>query len=353
MFSFRTSPSPRRPAFTLIELLVVIAIIAVLIALLVPAIQKVREAASKTKCANNLRQIGLALHNFEGVRQAFPPSSVQNPGSAQFAGLQEFLKVGAAGTSGNDYAKHCFLTIILPYIEQGNVLQASGISFDFRKDWYDPANRAACSTRIPTFECPSSPGGHLVNPMLEPVTYGTDWVPATSDYMAVNRGNNRAAIWTAMGLDYPGDVGIRAVLGSNVYTRALEVTDGLSNTIMLAEAAARPARWQFGKQIEVQATSGGTAYMNGPWGYSGNDIAVDGSFPASHPTSPGGTLTDPAYVSSSCQINCTNQGEIYAFHASGANVVMGDGSVRFLNTGISLSLLQKLCARGDGYPLGE
>src|SRR5205823_512774 len=111
-------------------------------------------------------------------------------------------------------------------------------------------------------------------------------------------GNNRAAIWTAMGLAYPGEDGIKGVLGSNVQTAFLAVSDGLSNTIMLAEQAARPQSWKFGVR-QPDPT-----FMNGPWAHSGNDIAVDGSNPQNHPTNPGGTLTDPNYVPTACRINC-------------------------------------------------
>ena len=336
----------RRAGFTLIELLVVIAIIAILIALLLPAVQRVREAAARTQCQNNLKQIGLALHNYLGERKKFPPSSVQLPnGSANVNStntIQEFLKVGASGANGQDYAKHCFLSIILPHIEQGNVLKQNGIPFDFRKDWFDPANRLAGSSHIPIFECPSCPTKHEVNPMLEPGTYGAGWIPATSDYMAVNRGNNRPAIWTALGLNYPTDEGIKGVLCSNAYTHMGQITDGLSNTIMVAEQAGRPEGWRFGKKDANQPT-----FMNGAWGHSGNDCAVDGSNAA------GNTLTNPADVPGACSINCNNQGEIYAFHSQGANVCLGDGSVRFLLTSISLPTLQKLCARADGYPVGD
>jgi prepilin-type N-terminal cleavage/methylation domain-containing protein len=336
-------PSVCRSAFTLIELLVVIAIIAILIALLVPAVQKVREAAARAHCLNNLRQLGLALHNYEGVQKSFPPSSVQSPNPANSAViLQQFIKVGTTGANSSDYAKHCFLAIILPYIEQGNVLKANGITYDFRKDWYDPNNRPATSTAIPLFICPSCPTSHEVNPMLEPAIYGSGWIPKTSDYMAVNRANNRAVIWQAMGFTYPGDGAVRGVLASNMFNRIASCTDGLSNTIMIAEAAARPEAWRFGKKDASQPT-----FMNGAWGHSGNDIAVDGS------NASGNTLTLAADVPNACRINCSNQGEIYSFHQGGALVTMGDGSARFVSDTISLANLQKMCAAGDGLVITE
>src|SRR5262245_53927446 len=127
----------RSAGFTLIELLVVIAIIGILIGMLLPAVQQVRAAAANARCKNNLKQIGLAMHNLEGVRNALPPSSVQLPNGAVTPNpsLVEFLKPGTTGAQGQDYAKHCFLAIILPYIEQGNVLQQNGTLYDYRQDW--------------------------------------------------------------------------------------------------------------------------------------------------------------------------------------------------------------------------
>ncbi len=219
------------------------------------------------------------------------------------------------------------------------MLTANGTVYDFRQDWFAVQNRPASSTRIPTYECPSVSYTHIVDPILEPATYGTGWAPATSDYMAVNRGNNRIAIWTAMGLNYPGDVGIRAVLGSNVYTPITAIPDGLSNTVMLGEASSRPQGWLFGKMNPSQPT-----YLNGCWSQSSNDIAVDGSNPA------GSTLSNAADVPNACRLNCNNQGEMYAFHTGGVNICLGDGSVRFLRDSITLITLQQLCARADGYP---
>src|SRR3954463_3711748 len=110
----------RRPGFTLIELLVVIAIIAILIGLLLPAVQKVREAAARTKCQNNLKQIALAVHNFEGTYGVFPPAFVNTSTTTPIPGLEQSL---IPGGTPRLYSHQSFLAIVLPFIEQGNVLK--------------------------------------------------------------------------------------------------------------------------------------------------------------------------------------------------------------------------------------
>jgi prepilin-type N-terminal cleavage/methylation domain-containing protein len=352
-----------RRGFTLVELLVVIAIIGILVGLLLPAVQAAREAARRMQCSNNMRQIGLALHNFESARKKLPPSSINNPGTLPNVDLSEFVKVGTNGTLASHYAKQCFLTTVLAQLEQTNVLSA-GTGYDQRLDWYDPINRPASSVIIPTFLCPSSPAP---NRFYDTTNLGSadraiyaaspgDWKPALTDYMAVNRGNSNATggVWneiTNSNPVYPSIDGVRGIMGTNVFTKFSAITDGLTNTIMVAEAAARPAQY-FLTRKNAEYAGGTSAYMNGPWAHHTNDIAVDGA----KITTVSGLQVSSTYGSvgqagSTCSINCMNQGEIYAFHTGGANVVLGDASTHFISASIDLVTLQLLCARGDGTPV--
>ncbi|HZN32461.1 MAG TPA: DUF1559 domain-containing protein, partial [Pirellulaceae bacterium] len=136
---------PRR-AFTLVELLVVIAIIGVLVALLLPAVQAAREAARRMKCANNLRQIGLAIHNHEDTYKYMPPGIVQTPTTTPIPGLDDYLAT-TPKTPARLYANHGFLSIMLPYLEQANVLVNAGGGYNFHLDWDEGANRTAAAIR--------------------------------------------------------------------------------------------------------------------------------------------------------------------------------------------------------------
>src|SRR5262245_39743116 len=239
--TFMRMPCRGPRGFTLIELLVVIAIIAILIGLLLPAVQKVREAAAPIKCANNLRQIGLAVHNYEGTFNSLPPAIVNTNTTTRIPGLDEYLLVPAP-TSGGIYARHGFLSVLLPYIEQANVLAAASGGYRLNAHWNDPVNQPAAATRIPTYECPSVPSEHLVTP----IPSGWTRSPATGDYWPVSRGNANAAVWTGLGMNFPGTDGVNGVLTANQRTRVSAITDGLSNTLMAGESGARHEGWAAG-----------------------------------------------------------------------------------------------------------
>jgi len=353
-----------RAGFTLVELLVVIAIIGILVGLLLPAVQAAREAARRMQCGNNIRQIGIALHNFESARRRLPPSSVNLSGTGTATGiiqseLVEFRKVGTNGTQNGHYANQCFLTSVLPQLEQSNVL-AAGTGYDVKLDWFDPLNRIASSSVIPTFTCPSSPAPqrffdtvNLGSADRSRFAAGGDWRPALTDYMSVNRANWNAsgAVWnliTASNPGYPGNEGVRGVMATNQFTRFASITDGLSNTIMISEAAARPAQYAMSRLVNAFAGAP-NPYMNGPWAHSGNDIAVDGSKVTTvNGFQVASNFTSVAQAGTNCSLNCTNQGEIFSFHTGGAQTVLGDASTHFISANIDLRVLMMLCARGDG-----
>src|SRR5438034_4196065 len=143
-----------RLGFTLIELLVVIAIIAILIGLLLPAVQKVREAAARTKCQNNLKQLGLAVHNYESSYGSLPPAIV-NTFSSTVVPLPDlipqYIKAGTTGNTWSDYTNQGFLAIILPFIEQANVLTQGAGGYSTNLDYDAPQNQPASGTRIPVY----------------------------------------------------------------------------------------------------------------------------------------------------------------------------------------------------------
>lgn len=302
-----------RRAFTLIELLVVIAIIAVLIGLLLPAVQKVREAAARSTCQNNLKQIGLAMHNYESANRGLPPRRNLTAGTRRGWG-----------------------PAILSYVEQA----ALGGNYRLDRDFYHADNAANIIVPLKLFTCPAAPPGRTVDVSFTTAGVTTTSVGAAGDYFGPN--SFQSTLY-----------GNAALSGNNTCTamidagerKIVEITDGTSNTILVSEQAGRPDFYILGVK---QASNTAMAAYNqwGPWAayqvtrvqqFGSDGITADG---------PGGP----------CTINCNNSQGFYAFHTGGANAVYCDGSVRFLTRNLDPNILFAVVTingnevvSGDGY----
>ncbi len=324
------SVSRRRRGFTLIELLVVIAIIAILVSLLLPAVQQAREAARRTQCKNNLKQLALALHNYESAHSTLPPSRL-NPNFV----IEDHPNGGASGYQS-------WTTLALPYLEQANL--ASAINFSL--PWSALANRPAVSQVVPTFVCPTAPGSDRVDKV---------WVKgaAAGDYGSINEVKKKT-FTRVLGISDPGDPSRAGVLSKGVKNRMRDITDGTSNTFMLAECGGQPDIWTSNgrmnaamfaaytddKVVALSANefhpSDGTGWADPDCGFSINGATADGL------TSYGPKM-----------INAINVSEVYSFHTGGAQFAMADGSVRFVSENMDTLLFISLCTRSGGEVAGE
>jgi prepilin-type N-terminal cleavage/methylation domain-containing protein/prepilin-type processing-associated H-X9-DG protein len=341
----------RRAAFTLIELLVVIAIIAILLGLLLPAVQRVRETAARAKCANNLKQIALALHNYHGVNLCFPqaykPLYTPDP---------------TAPSGANVFGAGAFV-LVLPYMEQENVYRLIDVNRAALSSVNMPSANPAYSMPIQSFLCPSSPG----QPTLD---YSAELAQSFNNFGIV--------IAPAPGLifgrtDYAPDAGMMADLpgisinaGASIIAqppdgpvRFASITDGSSNTIMIVEDGGRPG-W-FGSKGIVRANGftpvggGYTGGLNGPapqgggaWADPLDYIATNGSDPSGSGIAAGGGFDGMPAAPWSCSEGCSNDSEIFSFHIGGSNMAFGDGSVRYVLNGLTMAQMQALLSRAGG-----
>jgi prepilin-type N-terminal cleavage/methylation domain-containing protein len=291
------TPAFSRRAFTLVELLVVIAIIGVLVALLLPAINSAREAARRTGCMNNMRQLGLATLNFESARRVFPPAHIESP------------------------RRHSGFAFILPYMEE----QAIADQYDFKHHWNAVENRPATRTTIPAFVCPS-------------VGETREWF---TDYAICSRMSDGSSdaykTMVSRNLIRPRTrefndngqmrIDLRSIMRKDEYVSRRKIADGLSQTYMIFECAGRPNRYVYGKlQPDASPVSGAR------WADPENHFWLH-NYPI---------------------INFNNNNEIYSFHAGGVNITFGDASTRFISETIDPEVfVAQFTANGADVVHGE
>ncbi len=312
--------------FTLIELLVVIAIIGVLVGLLLPAVQKTREAANRLKCENNLKQIGLGIHNFHDTYGHLPAT------------------VRPATSNLGTTPRQGWMIYLLPFIEQQNLYS----EYDLKQSWFVNVNRPVGATQIPIFLCPSSPYPDRIDGVPESDQNGGTWdaFAAVTDYAAFNGVDDRLV---SSGLV---DVAGEGAMPKNKKIRLTDILDGTSNTILVTEDAGRPTLWRLGVPVgepPIPRVNGGG------WVRAATDITLNG-LTADGTTSPG-----------PCALNCANgedgypypspiygvqgTGSPYSFHAGGVNNLFGDGSVHFIRQNVDIRVFARLVTRSGGEAL--
>ena len=334
----------RRSGFTLIELLVVIAIIAILIGLLLPAVQKVREAAARMACSNNLKQLGLAAANYESSYGVLPPSLIVNIGNPP----------GGSGQPGSPFPAivHSWAPNFLPYIEQENIYR----QYNFNYPWFAVIpgvvdNQAPLRNQVKTFLCPSTPnsnrtvtgtfrfGSTFPYQNLAVTDYATNSSinPGSITFFGYPAGTTQTSLFSAMRPDFKG-AGLPLLgVGPSSPATFVGITDGSSNTILLCESAGRPFYYVGGKLDSSRTLN------DGGWGHHENDYGLDGAVSKTNTSSPG-----------NCVINCHNDNETYAFHTGGAMHAFTDGSVRFIKESISPQTYAALItAQGGGMTGSE
>lgn len=301
-----------RRGFTLIELLVVIAIIAILIALLLPAVQQAREAARRTQCRNNLKQIGLALHNYHETHRVFPLACIR--------GLQ--------GSNANIENCGTWLIYIMPYLDQTSLYNTFNFPFvggTYGLGSYGTVNMGMVNLPLPAFTCPTDPDAKVKN-------FGT-WFCSTApnsngDYATTNYAgvtHEILRIGTEAGGSFPR-FDHNGILGNRAKTSVADVLDGTSNTIIVAEVSNSPSTgW--------------------PWGWDGalTDARLT---PNASGTWPGNGVFTNSRETVSAQTASS-------YHEGGIHVGMADGAVRFVSENIDLGLYRALATRRGGEVTGE
>ncbi len=299
-------PCRRRYGFTLVELLVVIAIIGVLLAILLPALQASREAARRSGCANNLRQLGIGLLNHDSAHRKFPTSLTRNTVRRRSWAIQ-----------------------LLPFIEQ----KALYDGYDLNLEWHELPNQPVVSQRLSIFECPSTSYDHVDNSTVL-MQGATSYLTGVTDYSPTE------SVGVRLGPANPSVPSLVDIVGNGPMTRDFagdytirKIKDGTSHTILLAEVINRPLLYQLGKLNSAR-------YVRGAgWADHRTGLVLDGaSF----------TTGDVQNTPWSCAMNCTNEEEIYSAHPGEAGFLFADGTVHFLRDDLDIRLLARLITSSQG-----
>ena len=352
--------------FTLIELLVVIAIIAVLVGLLLPAVQKVREAAARMSCSNNLKQLSLATLNYESTYRALPWNAITKNNSQMPYIPWSSGTVAAPGSVSGTQGRCSVLVTLLPYIEQNNVSPL----YVYNVDFSDPTNVANLLINIKLYSCPSDPAGGQTAPAYA-TTYispgnnafappsapgastnvlGSKVYPTTpttstgviSTYASIvqvktlknSSGGEIGFANPIVAAAYASGFSSKGALKQNGPTNITEITDGTSNTTLFSEVAGRNALYVSGP-----VSDGPFGTTGAIWADSDNRITITGTDASG--------LT--GFGTGSCAMNCNNaQGDIFSFHTGGANVSFADGSVHYISQSISIVTLAALVTKAGG-----
>ena len=340
--------SARKRGFTLIELLVVIAIIAVLIALLLPAVQQARESARRTQCKNNMKQMGLGIHNYESTYSRMPSSGEGHNPNAGVCTRQQFPV--------------SMFTAILPYIDQAPLYNR----FNFSEHYSSTTNAPNAKVNISAFVCPSN---SISKP--DPLNFGNvDYMPiAYTDLDPVTGLRNKSTGGSTPCANGASKTGPLGLYGNKMG----DVSDGMSNTVFVFEDCGKPlgivGTYIQSQHIAYNGTSvpgWDTAQMLGASGtntapnrWADPDNANGVSGPPNATTVPIGIINQnkvPVGGPASCPWgtnNCGPNDEPFSLHTGGCHALLGDGTVRFISENIDTQIVRRLSDPADGEIIGE
>ncbi len=366
----------RSSGFTLVELLVVIAIISVLIGLLLPAVQKVRSAASRTKCSNNIRQIGLAVMNYESSNRGLPRGG-------------EHIWVDGGGGLHRVLDLQSPFVLLLPYIEQGQVSDSYDLRYRYNQT---SANASASGAVPPIFFCPENPLASDRNNGRDAAGFGcVDYAPLPYTQLDANGGNTGGFWPTALtGRPYPSNFGVSATTagyykdfgtGGDPFVSASktwqldvatfnppasgnaqidaqygnpkmeDITDGTSQSILFAEDVGQNDKMLLSG---ISSTPPGAHYdsiaggASRHWRWANPDIASGQARKINSAKRATYSAVDATDGCAWAQHDCGPNSEVFSFHGNGAHVLFADGHIAFLRESTPLAVLRALATRSDG-----